>query len=161
MARLHPDVAVVLRHASLRVQEGHADAALGAQAGIVAAAVLYGLPVELVAEPGEQTEQSGKVEKQRLRCREDRGRRSAAAIGFNSFLTMHNRAFFLPVLGLQLFRLSALCARLVAAALPANDPAKIYVFNPGASGASTSQLEVKGGVITGTHLQPSCHELRY
>lgn len=52
MALLHPDVAVVLRHAGLRVQEGHADAALRTQAGIVAAAVLYGLPVELVAEPG-------------------------------------------------------------------------------------------------------------
>lgn len=63
MALLHPDVAVVLRHAGLRVQEGHADAALGTQAGIVAAAVLYGLPVELVAEPGEQTEQSEKVGK--------------------------------------------------------------------------------------------------
>lgn len=63
VALLHPDVAVVLRHAGLRVQEGHADAALGTQAGIVAAAVLYGLPVELVAEPGEQTEQSEKVGK--------------------------------------------------------------------------------------------------
>lgn len=51
VAFLHPDVAVGLRHAGLRIQEGHADAALGTETGIVAAAVFYGLPVELVAEP--------------------------------------------------------------------------------------------------------------
>lgn len=51
VALLHPDVAVVLGDARLRVQEGHPDAALGAEAGVVAAAVFDGLPVELVAEP--------------------------------------------------------------------------------------------------------------
>lgn len=52
---LHPDVTVVLSYARLRVQEGHAYAALRTQAGIVAAAVLNGLPVELVPEPEEDT----------------------------------------------------------------------------------------------------------
>lgn len=46
---LHPDVAVVLGHAGLRVQEGQADAPLGAQTGVVAAALLDGILVELVA----------------------------------------------------------------------------------------------------------------
>ena len=61
MALLHPDVAVVLRNAGLRVQEGHADAALGTEASIVAATVFDSLPVELVAEPEHrQREQAGK-----------------------------------------------------------------------------------------------------
>lgn len=47
---LHPDVAVVLGHAGLRVEEGQAQAALGAQARVVAAAVLDGLAVEVLAE---------------------------------------------------------------------------------------------------------------
>lgn len=52
---LHPDVAVVLGHAGLRVQERQADAAFSTQAGIVAAALLNSLLVELVAQPaGEQ-----------------------------------------------------------------------------------------------------------
>lgn len=55
MPLLHPDVTVVLRYACLRVQEGHANAALCTQAGIVAATVLNGLPVELVPEPEEDT----------------------------------------------------------------------------------------------------------
>ena len=46
---LHPDVAVVLGHAGLRVEEGQAQAALGAQARVVAAAVLDGLAVEVLA----------------------------------------------------------------------------------------------------------------
>lgn len=46
---LHPDVAVVLGHAGLRVQEGQSDAPLGAQTGVVAAALLDGVLVELVA----------------------------------------------------------------------------------------------------------------
>lgn len=46
---LHPDVAVVLGHAGLRIQEGQSDAPLGAQTGIVAAALLDGVLVELVA----------------------------------------------------------------------------------------------------------------
>lgn len=45
----HPDVAVVLGHAGLRVQERQADASLGTQAGIVAAALLNGLLIELIA----------------------------------------------------------------------------------------------------------------
>lgn len=53
MPLLHPDVTVVLSYARLRVQEGHAYAALRTQAGIVAATVLNGLPVELVPEPEE------------------------------------------------------------------------------------------------------------
>lgn len=48
---LHPDVAVVLCHAGLGVQEGQAHAALSTQAGIVAAALLNGLFVELVTQP--------------------------------------------------------------------------------------------------------------
>ena len=51
VALLHPDVAVVLCNARLRVQEGHAHTALGTQSGIVAAAVFNGLPIELVTEP--------------------------------------------------------------------------------------------------------------
>lgn len=51
VALFHPDVAVVLGHPGLRVQEGHAHAALGTETGIVAAAVFDSLPVELVAEP--------------------------------------------------------------------------------------------------------------
>ena len=54
MALCHPDVAVVLGHARLGVQEGHADAALGAQPRVVAATVLYGLLVELIAQAGER-----------------------------------------------------------------------------------------------------------
>lgn len=49
MPLLHPDVAVVLGHAGLRVEEGQAQAALGAQARVVAAAVLDGLAVEVLA----------------------------------------------------------------------------------------------------------------
>ena len=51
VALFHPDVAVVLRHTSLRVQEGHADAALCTETGIVAAAVFDGLLIELVTQP--------------------------------------------------------------------------------------------------------------
>lgn len=51
LAFLHPDVAVVLCHARLGVQEGQAYAALGTEASVVAAAVLDGLLVELVPEP--------------------------------------------------------------------------------------------------------------
>lgn len=48
VAFFHPDVAVVLRHTGLGVQEGHAHAALGTETGIVASAVFNSLPVELV-----------------------------------------------------------------------------------------------------------------
>lgn len=56
MMPLHPDVAVVLCDAGLRVEEGKADAALGTQASIIAAAVLDGFSVKLVTQPkGTQT----------------------------------------------------------------------------------------------------------
>lgn len=54
MSLLHPDVAVVLSHARLWVQEWHSDAALSTQAGVVAATVLDGLPVELISETEEE-----------------------------------------------------------------------------------------------------------
>lgn len=47
----HPDVAVVLGHAGLRVQKWQADAAFSTQASIVAAALLNGILIELVAQP--------------------------------------------------------------------------------------------------------------
>ena len=53
MVSLHPDVAVVLGHARLGVQEGQPHAPLRTQARIVAAAVLNGLLVELVTQPEE------------------------------------------------------------------------------------------------------------
>lgn len=46
---LHPDVAVVLGHSGLRIEEGQAQAALSTQARVVAAAVLNGLTVEVLA----------------------------------------------------------------------------------------------------------------
>lgn len=57
MGLLHPDVAVVLSHAGLRVEEGQAQAALGTQARVVAAAVLDGLPVEVLAKAAGAGEQ--------------------------------------------------------------------------------------------------------
>lgn len=57
MGLLHPDVAVVLGHAGLRVEEGQAQAALGAQTRVVAAAVLDGLAVEVLAEAAGAGEQ--------------------------------------------------------------------------------------------------------
>lgn len=48
---LHPDVAVVLGHASLRVEKRQPDASFSTQTGIVAAALLDGLFVELIAQP--------------------------------------------------------------------------------------------------------------
>lgn len=114
MALLHPDVAVVLRHAGLRVQEGHADAALGTQAGIVAAAVLYGLPVELVAEPGEQTEQSEKVAEEGGGGGSDvkTGGDGAQLRSDATHSSQHTRGiFFFPRSVSQLLRLSAFRAR--------------------------------------------------
>lgn len=64
---LHPDVAVVLSHARLRVQERHSDAALGTQAGVVAATVLDGLLVELIAETEEETEDGVNLESNQKR----------------------------------------------------------------------------------------------
>lgn len=51
MPLLHPDVAVVLGHPGLRVQEWEAHAALCAQAGVVTPAVFNGFLVELVPKP--------------------------------------------------------------------------------------------------------------
>lgn len=48
---LHPDVAVVLGYAGLRVQEWQADASFSTQTGIVAAALLNGILIELIAQP--------------------------------------------------------------------------------------------------------------
>lgn len=56
---LHPDVAVVLGHPRLRVQEGEAHAALCAEPRVVAAAVLNGFLVELVPEPARERERGG------------------------------------------------------------------------------------------------------
>lgn len=50
MVPFHPDVTVVLGHTSLRVQEWQTDAAFSTQPGIVAAALLNGLLIELVAQ---------------------------------------------------------------------------------------------------------------
>lgn len=57
MGLLHPDVAVVLGHTGLRVEEGQTQAALGTQARVVAAAVLDGLPVEVLAKAAGAGEQ--------------------------------------------------------------------------------------------------------
>lgn len=51
MMTLHPDVAVVLGDAGLRVEEGQADAALSTQTSIIAATVLDGFSVKLVTQP--------------------------------------------------------------------------------------------------------------
>lgn len=58
MVTFHPDVAVVLGHPGLRVQEWQADAAFSAQAGIVAAALLNGLFIKLVAQPVKNKQRS-------------------------------------------------------------------------------------------------------
>lgn len=67
MSLLHPDVAVVLSHARLRVQEGHSDAALGTQAGVVAATVLDSLLIELISETDEETETGVNLERNQMR----------------------------------------------------------------------------------------------
>lgn len=51
MMSLHPDVAVVLCDAGLRVEEGQADAALGTEPSIIAATLLDGFSVKLVTQP--------------------------------------------------------------------------------------------------------------
>jgi hypothetical protein len=56
---LHPDVAVVLGHAGLRVQKREAHAALRAQPRVVTPAVLNGFLVELVPEPARRQESEG------------------------------------------------------------------------------------------------------
>lgn len=47
---LHPDVAVVLGHSGLGVEEWKADTAFSAQAGIVTATLLNGVLIKLVAQ---------------------------------------------------------------------------------------------------------------
>ena len=51
MSLLHPDVTVGLGHTSLRVQEGHEDAALGTQTSVVTMTLLHGISVILLAQP--------------------------------------------------------------------------------------------------------------
>lgn len=55
---LHPDVAVVLGHSGLGVEEWKADTAFSAQAGIVTATLLNGVLIKLVAQPETGREQS-------------------------------------------------------------------------------------------------------
>lgn len=56
MPLLHPDVAVALSHAGLRVQERHADAPLRAQPGIVVVTLLQGVSVVLLSQTDRSTE---------------------------------------------------------------------------------------------------------
>lgn len=56
VALFHPDVAVVLCHPGLWVQEGHAHTALSTQTSIVATAVFNGLFIELIAKPAQYTD---------------------------------------------------------------------------------------------------------
>lgn len=69
MVLLHPDVAVALGNAGLGVQEGETHGALGAQTGIVAAAVFNGLFVELLSETGIETRRRTRTRKWRRRRR--------------------------------------------------------------------------------------------
>lgn len=48
---LHPYVTVRLGHTSLRVQEGHEDAALGTQTSIVTMALFHSISVILLSQP--------------------------------------------------------------------------------------------------------------
>lgn len=53
---LHPDIAIVLGHPSLRVQEGETHTPLCTQPGVVAPAMLNGFLVELIPKPtGDKT----------------------------------------------------------------------------------------------------------
>jgi len=68
VALFHPDVAVVLCHAGLWVQEGHTHAALSTEAGIVAATVFNGLLIKLLTKT--KSKQRGEEnEGERLRWR--------------------------------------------------------------------------------------------
>lgn len=57
MILLHPDVTVALGNTCLGVQEGETHGALGAQAGIVAAAVFNGFFIKLLTKAA--TERTG------------------------------------------------------------------------------------------------------
>lgn len=57
---LHPDVAVALCHARLRVQEWHSNAPLGAEPGVVVVTLLKGISVALLPQPN-QTEPYGEL----------------------------------------------------------------------------------------------------
>ena len=59
MPLLHPDVAVVLGHPGLRVQEWETHAALCTQAGVVTPAVFNGFLVELVPKPAGRQREGG------------------------------------------------------------------------------------------------------
>lgn len=78
MSLLHPDVAVVLRYTRLRVQERHSDTALGTQSGVVAAAVLDGLLIELISKTTEETENGVNLEERRFNNTEPRGHRQVS-----------------------------------------------------------------------------------
>lgn len=47
---LHPDVAVALRHTSLRVKERHSDAPLCAEPSVVVVTLLQGISVALLSQ---------------------------------------------------------------------------------------------------------------
>lgn len=93
VALFHPDVAVVLRHTSLRVQEGHAHAAFGTEAGIVAAAVFDGLPIELVAEP--ERGQTGSQRTWQVNSQIDRQEDTKTEISCDLFNVMHQAHYHL------------------------------------------------------------------
>lgn len=63
---LHPDVTVALGNTCLRVQEGETHGALGAQAGIVAAAVFNGFFIKLLTKAA--TERMGGGGETRVQC---------------------------------------------------------------------------------------------
>lgn len=47
----HPNVAVALSHAGLRVEERHSDAPLSTEPGIVVVTLLHGISVVLLSQP--------------------------------------------------------------------------------------------------------------
>lgn len=47
----HPNVAVALSHAGLRVEERHSDAPLSTEPGIVVMTLLHGISVVLLSQP--------------------------------------------------------------------------------------------------------------
>lgn len=50
---LHPNVAVALSHASLRVEERHSDAPLSTEPGVVVVTLLHGISVVLLSQPSD------------------------------------------------------------------------------------------------------------
>lgn len=90
MSLLHPDVAVVLSHARLRVQEWHSDAAVGTQAGVVAATVLDGFLIELISETEEETYKGMNLKSNRKRGL-NRSRTAQNSLGQNKLLLMKGK----------------------------------------------------------------------